>query len=65
VLAAFTSVASAHHGTSGQFDQSKSMEVSGTVTKIRFVNPHSYVYFDSTNEKGEGEDLTEEIVEGF
>lgn len=46
-------VASAHHGTGGQFDQTKSLEVFGTVTKIRLVNPHSYVYFDSTNEKGE------------
>lgn len=43
----------AHHGTSGQFDQSKSLEVSGTVTKIRFVNPHSYVYFDAVGDDGE------------
>ena len=56
VLSIFAGVASAHHGTSGQFDQSKSLEVSGSVTKIRFVNPHSYVYFDSTNEKGEVEE---------
>jgi len=42
----------AHHGSSGQFDQSKSMQVAGVVTKIRFVNPHSYVYFDVTNEDG-------------
>jgi hypothetical protein len=33
----------AHHGAQSQFDQSKSIEVSGVVTKIRFVNPHSYV----------------------
>ena len=39
----------AHHGTNGQFDHSKSIEVSGIVTKLRFVNPHSYVYFDVTN----------------
>lgn len=55
VLVLFTASASAHHGTGGQFDQSKSLEVSGTVTKIRFVNPHSYVYFDATNESGEVE----------
>ena len=45
--------AEAHHGTSSQFDQSKTLEVEGVVTKIAFVNPHSYVYFDVTNEAGE------------
>lgn len=55
VLMLFVAMADAHHGTSGQFDQSKSLEVSGTVTKIRFVNPHSYVYFDAVNDQGEVE----------
>jgi hypothetical protein len=35
----------AHHGVAGQFDLSKTLKVTGTVTRIRFVNPHSYVYF--------------------
>lgn len=43
----------AHHGSNGQFDHSKSMQVSGVVVKIRFVNPHSYVYFDVTTDSGE------------
>lgn len=43
----------AHHGTSGQFDHSKTLQVAGTVTKIRFVNPHSYVYFDVVGDDGE------------
>ena len=42
----------AHHGSNSQFDQTKSMEISGVVTKLRFVNPHSYVYFDVTNDDG-------------
>lgn len=45
-------VANAHHGTAGQFDETKSVKVSGVVTKIEFVNPHSYVYFNVTNPKG-------------
>ncbi|MEM9208972.1 MAG: DUF6152 family protein, partial [Pseudomonadota bacterium] len=45
--------AHAHHGTSGQFDHSKTLQVSGTVTRIRFVNPHSYVYFDAVDENGQ------------
>jgi len=47
---------SAHHGSAGQFDHSKTIEVSGVVKKIRFVNPHSYVYFDVTNDQGETEE---------
>lgn len=42
----------AHHGINGQFDQSKSISVTGVITDIRFVNPHSYVYFDVTNDAG-------------
>ena len=47
------SVAVAHHGTNGQFDHSQAVDVSGVVVKIRFVNPHSYVYFDVTTDNGE------------
>jgi hypothetical protein len=53
VLIALAGNSYAHHGAQSQFDQSKSMEVSGVVTKIRFVNPHSYVYFDVTTDDGE------------
>lgn len=46
------SVSHAHHGANSQFDQTKSLEVEGVITKLRFVNPHSYVYFDVS--KGDG-----------
>lgn len=51
-LGVFAAPSYAHHGSVGQFDTSKQIEISGVVTKIRFVNPHSYVYFDVTNEDG-------------
>lgn len=43
----------AHHGHSSQFDTSKPVEVSGTITDIGWVNPHAYVYFDVTDANGE------------
>ena len=52
-LLLLASATSAHHGSTSQFDQSKTLEVSGVVVKIRFVNPHSYVYFDVTTDSGE------------
>lgn len=47
--------AMAHHGHNSQFDPSKELAVSGIVTEIKFVNPHSYVHFDVTNAEGEVE----------
>jgi len=41
----------AHHGF-GRFDLSKHVSYSGTITRFDFVNPHSYVYFDTVDENG-------------
>jgi hypothetical protein len=35
----------AHHGA-GRFDMRQKVELEGKVTRIDFVNPHSYIYFD-------------------
>src|SRR5262245_61672058 len=37
--------AEAHHGA-GRYDPSKNIELEGKLTRLEFVNPHSYVYFD-------------------
>ena len=34
---------SAHHSIQSQFDIHKTVSVSGTVAKIEFINPHSYL----------------------
>ena len=44
-----------HHGTNGQFDASKIIQVTGVISDIAFVNPHAYVYIDVTNDDGETE----------
>ena len=53
VLAAglFTPVAQAHHGF-GNFAMDEDITLSGVVTKIDFVNPHSWVHFDVTTPDG-------------
>ena len=40
----------AHHGP-GQFDSSQSVEVTGAVTDVRFVNPHGYCARESPGEE--------------
>jgi hypothetical protein len=33
----------AHHSIQAQFDINKTISVSGTVSKVEFINPHSYL----------------------
>jgi len=47
----FASSAWAHHGF-GRFDRSKDAVITGTITGIDFVNPHSYLYLDADTEDG-------------
>ena len=43
--------ADAHHGA-GRYDTSKKVELEGRLTRLDFVNPHSYVYFDVVGADG-------------
>lgn len=42
----------AHHAFAAEFDSSKPLVVDGTVTKVHFVNPHSWIYLDVKNKDG-------------
>jgi hypothetical protein len=42
---------SAHHGI-GRFDPTREINVEGTLTSLDFVNPHSYVHFNSIDANG-------------
>ena len=44
--------ASAHHGP-GTFELGKSVTYTGKLTRIDFVNPHSWLYFDVTDANGQ------------
>ncbi|MDE0769230.1 MAG: DUF6152 family protein, partial [Opitutaceae bacterium] len=54
----------AHHGVTGQFDLEQVLTVTGFVNRVRFVNPHAYVYFKVTNEQGEEEQWRCELRSG-
>jgi len=45
--------ASAHHSTAPFYDQTRTVEIRGVVTKWTFVNPHPFLYVDVTDEQGE------------
>jgi uncharacterized protein DUF6152 len=43
----------AHHGTGTSYDMNKIIVLKGVVTKFAFANPHSQLYFDVTDDKGQ------------
>lgn len=45
--------ASAHHSFAAVFDADVSVEASGTVTEVEWMNPHAWIYIDVEGEDGE------------
>jgi len=42
----------AHHGFAVEFDQNNPLTLTGTVTKVEFMNPHIYFYVDVKGKDG-------------
>ena len=42
----------AHHAFSAEFDAQKPVELKGTITQARWVNPHSWIYVDVKDKDG-------------
>jgi len=43
----------AHHSAAVAYDESKRVEAQGTITKVLVRNPHSWVFLESADDKGQ------------
>jgi hypothetical protein len=51
-LALMASPSFAHHAVQVLFDVNKPISVSGSITRVEWLNPHSFISLDAKDEKG-------------
>ena len=51
----------AHHAFAAEFDAQKPVKLKGTVAKVEFINPHSWIHIDVKDTDGK---VTRWMVEG-
>ena len=51
----------AHHSFDAEFDANKTQTLSGVVTKVDWVNPHAYIFFNVKDESGMTKELRFEL----
>jgi hypothetical protein len=47
---------SAHHAFSAEFDAKKPISLEGSVTKVEWINPHSWIHMEVTSANGKAEE---------
>ncbi len=52
LLGAMTVPALAHHSLAAEFDVNQPVTLHGTITKLEWINPHSWLHIDVKNDDG-------------
>jgi hypothetical protein len=53
--------AAAHHSFEAEYDGSKTATLTGYVTKVDWVNPHAYIFFNTKDESGATKEIRFEL----
>jgi Family of unknown function (DUF6152) len=53
VVLAFSHTGVAHHAFALEFDVNKPFNLTGTVSKVELINPHSWIHIDVVDDKGQ------------
>jgi hypothetical protein len=51
----------AHHSFAAEFDRSRTITVTGAVTRLEWTNPHARLYVDGTDETGKKQEWDFEL----
>jgi hypothetical protein len=53
VLALFVAPAAAHHAFTAEFDANRPVKLTGSITKVEWINPHAWMHIDVKDPKGQ------------
>jgi hypothetical protein len=51
----------AHHSFDAEYDANRTATLTGYVTKVDWVNPHAYIFFNATSESGATKEIRFEL----